>query len=108
MNAEERERQRVAWLRETQIRTRDPGPSKIRNYDWSRQKAAPKRPPLLVELFGVFPTRIRSLALGIVFGTVIALLISLLAPALAVIGVLFIPVAAVAGWILGKVLESQE
>lgn len=105
MNDEERERQRLQRLRDSQVRSRDPGPSKIRHYDWSNQRQRPRENPLHM-IFGVIPTRVRGLAFGLLFGIVLALLIVVLAPSLEIIGVLLIPVAAVVGWIIGIAIQS--
>lgn len=107
MNAEERERQRLQRLRESQIRSRDPGPSKIRHYDWSHQRQRPRR-SLRRELVDAVPTRMRGLAFGLLFGIVVALLVGVAAPGLHVLGVAAIPVSMVVGWILGMVVQSQE
>lgn len=107
MNDEERERQRVARLRQSQIRSRDPGPSKIRHYDWSKQKPK-QRKPLLNEIFGVFPTRIRGLAFGLLVGIILAIIVQIVAPDWVILGVLLMLVATVVGYILGVVVQSQE
>jgi hypothetical protein len=107
MNEEERERQRVAKLRAAQIKTRDPGPSKIPHYDWSNQRPR-KRTPILKEIFGVFPTRIRGLAIGLLLGIVAAIAIQFAAPEFAVCGIIAMIVFGIAGWVLGMVIQSQH
>ena len=107
MNDEERERQRLQRLRDQQIRTRDPGPSKIRHYDWSNQRPRPRR-SLRRELLDAVPTRFRGLVFGLLFGIGVAILIAVVAPNQDVLGVLAIPISMVVGWLLGAVIQSQE
>ena len=107
MNAEERERQRLQRLHDQQIRTRDPGPSKIRHYDWSHQRPRPRR-SLRKELVDAVPTRFRGLVFGLLFGIGIAIVVGVAAPSLDVLGVLAIPISMIVGWLLGAVIQSQE
>jgi hypothetical protein len=108
MNAEERERQRLQRLRDAQIRSRDPGPSKIQHYDWSRQKAAPKPRPLLAELLDLLPTRIRGFLIGLFLGLVIVIIVGYLAPGAEVVGLIGLLLTTIVGYVLGSVVQSQE
>ena len=107
MNAEERERQRLQRLHDQQIRSRDPGPSKIQHYDWTNPRPRKRRNPLR-ELVDLIPTRMRGLVFGLLFGIGVAVLVAVLAPALEVLGVVMIPIAMIVGWLLGAVIQSQE
>ncbi len=107
MNQEERERRRAQQIRESQIRSRDPGPSKIPHYDWSKHKKPPrKQEPLLTELFNLLPSRGRGAVFGGLIGVLVAILIRLLLPVeLSVLGLLAIIMCGVVGWVLGKTAE---
>lgn len=108
MNADDRERQRYQQLRDAQIRSRDPGPSKIQHYDWSKQKAAPRPRPLLVELLDVLPTRIRGFLIGLAIGLAIVVALMVAAPGWELLGLVALLFTTVAGWVLGAVVQSQE
>jgi hypothetical protein len=107
MNDEEKERERARRIREGQIRARDPGPSKIRHYDWSKHKKPPKKgEPLLVETFHLLPNRYRGAAVGVLIGLILGILLKLLLPAqLALLALLPIIICGIVGWVLGKLLE---
>lgn len=82
LSPEEQERQRVARLRQQQIGTRDPGPSKIRGYDWSKAADRTKKiqkqkqRPLIVELFEVLPSRWRGGVYGCLLSIIPTLVIA--------------------------------
>jgi hypothetical protein len=99
------ERERARRIQEAQIKSRDPGPSKIRNYDWSKQKAAPKRKSLLIEILEVFPQRYKGAAIGVILGLIVAAIIALAAPEVAVLGLAVLLVFGIVGWVLGSSLQ---
>ncbi len=107
MSSEERERRRAQQIRESQIRSRDPGPSKIPHYDWSKHnKPARKQEPFLTELLNILPPRGRGAVVGVLIGVLPAVLIKLLLPAeLAILALLILVICGVVGWVLGKTLE---
>jgi hypothetical protein len=107
MSNEEQERLRAQRIRESQIKARDPGPSKIRHYDWSKhKKPPPKQEPLLVETWHLLPSRFRGVAIGVLIGLVFAVILKLVLPAnLALLAILPILICGMMGWVLGKLLE---
>jgi VIT1/CCC1 family predicted Fe2+/Mn2+ transporter len=107
MSNEEQERLRAQRIREGQIKARDPGPSKIRHYDWSKHKKPPKKQePLLVETWHLLPSRFRGVAIGVLVGLVFAVILKLVLPAnLALLAILPILICGMMGWVLGKLLE---
>ncbi len=107
MSNEEQERRRAEQIRESQIRARDPGPSKITHYDWSKHKKPPrKQEPLLVETYHLLPTRYRGLAIGALIGLILGIILKLVLPAqLGLLAILPILVCGIMGWVLGKLLE---
>ena len=107
MSNEEQERERARRVLESQIKARDPGPSKITHYDWSKHKKPPKKQePLLVETYHLLPNRYRGLAIGALIGLVLGILLKLVLPAqLGLLAILPILICAIVGWVLGKLLE---
>jgi hypothetical protein len=107
MNSEERERERIRRLRDSQVTARDPGPSKIRHYDWSKhRKPVPKSEPFLIETYHLLPGRGRSAVIGVGIGLVFGILLRLLLPAhLALLAIVPVIICGVVGWVLGKTLE---
>jgi hypothetical protein len=80
MNTNETERERLQRIRDAQIKARDPGPSKIRGYDWQKHVARGKQikakrqaeqQPFLVELFMLLPNRYRGAIIGALIGGLI-------------------------------------
>jgi hypothetical protein len=110
MDAEQRERQRLAKLRKAQIAARDPGSSKIKGYDWAKHaaKPKPKQKPFLIDFFDILPNRWKGALLGFGFGAIIALFLWFLLPdewkALLIIPLL---VGAVVGMVVGKVMQND-
>jgi hypothetical protein len=58
--------------------------------------------------FGVFPTRVRGLALGLLLGIIAAIVIQIAAPEFALCGIIAMIVFGIAGWLLGMVIQSQH
>ncbi len=111
MNSEQKERERLKRLREQQIASRDPGPSKIRHFDWSTTGKKPiTRPPkpFLVELWEILPNRWKGALYGFLFGAVIAAFLLFLLPdewdILAVVPLL---IASVVGMVIGKLFQEE-
>lgn len=102
---EDRERERIAKLRNQQINSRDPGPSKIRHYDWSKQKKQ-KTKPILVEIFEVVPTRWRGLVLGVIGGLLVMAILLIAAPTMAAISIIFPILGAVIGYMSGVSIQK--
>lgn len=107
MNNEERERERLRRLQENQIKARDPGPSKIRHYDWSKhRKPVLKSEPLLVETWHMLPSRGRGAVIGLLIGLLLGVLLRLLLPPqVALLAIVPLLVCGIVGWVLGKTLE---
>ncbi len=107
MNHEERERERFQRIRDSQIRSRDPGPSKITHYDWSKhKKPTAKSEPLLVETYHLLPGRWRSALFGVLIGLFLGILLRLLLPAsLALLALVPLIICGIVGWVLGKLIE---
>jgi hypothetical protein len=73
----DRERDRLARLREQQLRARDPGSSvKVK---WKGESAV-KREPLMKEVFGVLPGKVQGAIVGGLFGIVISIVAGLVIP----------------------------
>ena len=73
----DRERERLARLREQQLRARDPGSSvKVK---WKGESAI-KKEPLLKEFFGVLPGKAQGAIVGGLFGIVVSVAAGLLIP----------------------------
>ncbi len=107
MSNEERERERIRRIQDSQIKSRDPGSSKILHYDWSKhKKPTPKSEPLLVETYHMLPGRWRSALVGVLIGLVLGILLRLLLPApLALLAIVPLLICGVVGWVLGKLIE---
>ncbi len=107
MNNEERERERFRRIQESQIKARDPGPSKITHYDWSKHKRkTPKSEPFLVETYHMLPGRWRSALIGVLLGLILGIILRLVLPAsLALLSLLPLIICGIVGWVLGKVIE---
>jgi len=73
----DRERERLARLREKQLRDRDPGSSvKVK---WKGESAI-KKEPLMKEVFGVLPGKVQGAIVGGVFGIVVSIVAGLVIP----------------------------
>lgn len=113
MSSEDQERQRAARLRQQQLSARDPGPSKIRGYDWDKharkgQTLKKQQKPFLVELFAVFPGRWR----GVMFGLALALVPALIIAGLTqnewrVLALLPPLIFGIGGYVVGAVTEDK-
>lgn len=118
MGADQQERERLQRLKEAQIKARDPGPSKIRNYDWqrhaergkqikARQKAQQK--PLLIDLYLLLPHRYRGALIGIAIGLVPAIIGALLLTGDWVLLAVIPPiVCGILGFALGIALDADK
>ncbi len=108
MNNEERERERIRRIQERQIRARDPGPSKITHYDWSKhRKPVPKSEPFLVETYYLLPRRLRGALIGVLIGLVLGIVLRLvLPPGAAPLAIVPVLICGIVGWVLGKTVES--
>jgi hypothetical protein len=82
-----KERERLQRLRDQQITARDPGPSKIRGYDWQKHaqrgqeikaKRKAEQKPLLIELFMILPKRWQGAMIGVSVGALPAIAARLL------------------------------
>lgn len=109
------EQDRYERLREAQIRARDPGPSKIRHYDWDkhakRQKTIKKshQKPLIVDLFDVLPSRWKGALIGLVLGIIPLIAAQLLLTGeWVVLGALGMLMLGVIGFVIGAVLNKRE
>jgi hypothetical protein len=114
LSPEEQERQRVARLRQQQIGARDPGPSKIRGYDWGkaaqRTKAIQKKKqrPFIAELFDVFPTRWKGVIYGLLLSIVPTLvIIAMTQDVWRVLALLPPLIFGIGGWVLGSLFQEK-
>lgn len=69
------ERERLARLRERQLRQRDPGPGVKVNWKETTPK---KRKPLMEELFGALPRHVKGGLIGLVIGIVLMIVVQFL------------------------------
>jgi hypothetical protein len=83
MGDSDNERERLQRLRDAQVKARDPGPSKIRNYDWQKHaargraiqaKRKAQEKPFLIELYTLLPKRYQSAVIGVVIGLIPAII----------------------------------
>lgn len=116
-NQADKERKRIEDIQRKQIASRDPGPSKIRGYDWSKHTAKAQRiakkkqdTPLLVELFDILPNRWRGMMMGLAFmGVVSAFLwFVVLNDDWKFLVLLPLMIGGIVGYILGKTTEWEE
>lgn len=114
LNKSDAERARAQRILEQQLKARDPGPSKIKGYDWSKhakrsqQVYKSRQKPLLVDLFDILPPRWKGAAVGLAIG---------LAPLIAglvflsgewrIIGLLGLVICGVVGFVIGKVTQDD-
>lgn len=113
--AERDDRERAQRILDQQLKTRDPGTSKIKGYDWAKhaqrgqQIKKKKTKPLLLDLFDVLPTRWKGAFRGVVIG-----LLPLIAAQVfltgdwKILGLLGLLVCAVVGYVIGKVLTAKD
>jgi len=102
---------RLQRIRDAQIKARDPGPSKIRNYDWDKHaKLASryKQRPLLTDFILSMPYRWRGLLMGLCFGAGVAFFLDILLLGDDTHVLLLIPilVALLIGYVIGKIMED--
>lgn len=113
MSQEQRERERAQRIKDAQLRARDPGPSKIRGYDWAkhtehaRQIHKPK--PFLKEVFDMIPARWKGLIVGFVIGGILGLFLGLLVPPdFRVLALVPIMLFSLGGFVIGKLVWQEE
>jgi hypothetical protein len=112
------ERERLQRLRDSQIASRDPGPSKIPGYDWQqhaqrgqqiRAKRQADQKPLLIELFLLLPGRWRGAIYGLLVGLIPAIPARLLlSDEMVMLAVVPLIVCGIAGYVLGAVMEPDK
>ncbi|MBL8130722.1 MAG: hypothetical protein JNL42_02595 [Anaerolineae bacterium] len=113
LSAEEQERQRIARLRQQQVSARDPGPSKIRGYDWSVHAAKGRqmrknRKPFLIELVEILPGRWKGVLLGLIVSLLPTLAIAAAAPPeMALLALLPPLLFGIGGYVIGIVLQDK-
>ncbi len=73
----ESERERLARLRDKQLKDRDPGPTVKVNW---KGKSARKQDPLLKEFFSVLPPRAKGAVIGFGMGAVLSIASGLILP----------------------------
>lgn len=104
------EKEKLKRIREAQIRARDPGSSKIRNYDWAKhaELAGRKQRVTLKSLFLDLPTRWKGTLIGLCFGAGIAMFMSalLLTDSTRVLAIIPIFILAIVGFFGGKAMED--
>ena len=118
MSSDKNERERLQRLRDSQITSRDPGPSKIRGYDWQQHaqrgqqiKASrkAKQKPLLIDLFLLLPHRWRGAIIGILLGAIPAAAgYLLLSDDMVMLAIIPPIVAGVIGYVSGLVIEPEK
>lgn len=113
MSPEERERQRVARLRQQQVSARDPGPSKIRGYDWGQHakkgsQLRKNQKPFLVEFVRIIPTRWKGVILGLLLSLIaVVAILALTPPELNLLAVVPPLLFGMSGYVLGVVLQDK-
>jgi hypothetical protein len=104
------EKERLKRIREAQIKARDPGSSKIRNYDWSEHAklAAREKRSNLRELFLSIKYRWRGMLMGFFFGAGLALIMNalLLTDTTRLLALVPILISLVIGFVIGRTLED--
>ena len=118
MSSDKSERERLQHLRDAQISSRDPGPSKIRGYDWQqharrgqqiRASRKVQQKPLLIELFLILPQRWRGAVIGTLVGAIPAVLARLLlSEEMVLLAVVPLILFGVIGYGSGLVLEPEK
>jgi hypothetical protein len=110
----ESEEERIRRLRDAQIRARDPGPSKIKGYDWSahaRRGAQIKKKrqrTLLVDLFDALPARWKGVAGGFVFGLIFMVAAQVfLTGEWRLLGLVGLLISMVVGYIVGTSVQTR-
>lgn len=111
MSGDQQERERLKRLREQQIASRDPGASKIRNFDWSTtgKKPITRAPkPFLVEFWELLPKRWKGALYGFLFGVALALiLVFLLPPDFDILAVAPVLIGSIVGLVIGKLFQEE-
>jgi len=112
------ERERLQRIRDAQITARDPGPSKIRGYDWEaharrgrmiNQKRREERKPLLIDLFYLMPGRWKGAVIGCAIGLIVILAAEIfLTDEWVLLGVAGLIVCGVVGFVLGATLQEKR
>jgi hypothetical protein len=107
MSSNNQEGDRLSRIRDAQIQGRERAQIKGKNIESSSKKPQPKLPPLMWELFRVFPTHYQGAFFGILLGLGVTLFLAIQNPSLAGLGVGAMAVLAVIGWIIGKLLFDR-
>lgn len=115
----EKERERYQRLRDEQIKARDPGKSKIRNYDWERhaergreintKRAKEAQKPLLIAIYEVLPGRAQAAIIGFMIGLIPAVAgLILLDGEWRMLAIIPPLVLAGVGYLIGMMLEPDR
>jgi len=114
LSADEQERQRASRLLKKQINSRDPGPSKIRGYDWGKAAERGKvikknnQKPLLVELFDVFPARWKGVMIGLLLAIIPTIVITMMTQDIWRVMALLPPlVFGIGGFVVGSMMQEK-
>lgn len=110
----EDDKERARRIQEQQIRARDPGPSKIRGYDWdkhaqrSRQVHKSRQKPLLVDLFDILPRRWKGAVVGLAVGLLPLIAGQVFLPGdWKILGLLGLMICGVVGFVIGKAAQDE-
>lgn len=107
----DKEKERLKKIREAQIKARDPGSSKICNYDWGKhaQLAERKQKMTLRTLFLDLPGRWQGAMAGFFFGTGLAIFMNILFLTDTTRLLVFIPmiISMIIGFVVGKSTEDD-
>lgn len=112
------EQERFQRIRDSQINARDPGPSKIRDYDWEaharrgkviNQKRRKEQKPLLIDLFSLLPSRWKGAITGGAVGLILVLAAEIfLSNEWKLLGIVGLLVCGVVGFVLGAGLQEES
>ncbi len=118
MSSDKTERERLQRIRDAQITSRDPGPSKIPGYDWRQHarrgqeikaKHKSEQKPLLIDLFKMLPKRWQGAAIGTLVGAIPAIAaILLLSDKMALLAVVPLILFGVIGYGSGLAIEPKK
>jgi hypothetical protein len=111
MSDEQKEKARLKRLRDDQIKSRDPGVSKIRHFDWGTtgRKSITKKPkPFLAELWEILPGRWKGAIYGSIFGLVLGLILLIILPnELDILAAIPILLGFIVGMVIGKTVQYE-
>lgn len=106
----------VEKIKKAQIAARDPGPSKIKGYDWSKHNKKAQRiakqkkeKSFIADFFEILPNRWKGAIYGLLFGGLIAafLAVVVLAPEMRLLALVPLLFGGLVGFILGKLFEEK-